>query len=100
MKLNSNGADGSSGRDNQGYQQQQQQYNTPRYIQTNNPRPMGPPSAAPNESRDTRNSMPADNDSINRMNDPGYKTAVRAWGRFRFVRAGWFTPAEAIAYIE
>ena len=29
----------------------------------------------------------------------GYKNAVRAWSRFRFVRAGWFTAAEAIDYI-
>lgn len=97
MKLNSNGADGPSARDNQGFQQQQP-FNTPRYTQANNSRPMGPPSQAHNETRDTRGSV--DNDAINRMNDPGYKTAVRAWARFRFVRAGWFTPAEAIAYIE
>ncbi|KFY10034.1 hypothetical protein V492_05240 [Pseudogymnoascus sp. VKM F-4246] len=103
MRVNSNAADGPSTRDNQGFQQQQQQqqqYNTPRYTQTSNSRPMGPPSAAHNETRDTRGSVPVDNDTINRMNDPGYKTAIRAWGRFRFVRAGWFTPAEAIAYIE
>ncbi|RDL39500.1 Uncharacterized protein BP5553_03840 [Venustampulla echinocandica] len=31
--------------------------------------------------------------------DQGYKDAIRAWSRFRFVRAGWLTPAEAIAYI-
>jgi hypothetical protein len=35
-----------------------------------------------------------------RMQDPGYKDAINAWSRFRFVRAGWFTPAEAIDYIE
>lgn len=35
-----------------------------------------------------------------RMQDQGYKDAVKAWSRFRFVRAGWFTPAEAIDYIE
>lgn len=29
----------------------------------------------------------------------GYKNAIRAWSRFRFVRAGWFTAAEAIDYI-
>lgn len=32
--------------------------------------------------------------------DPGYNEALKAWARFRFVRAGWFTPSEAIAYIE
>ncbi|TAQ90624.1 hypothetical protein B7494_g1035 [Chlorociboria aeruginascens] len=31
--------------------------------------------------------------------DQGYKDAVKAWSRFRFVRAGWFTPSEAIDYI-
>lgn len=35
-----------------------------------------------------------------RMADQGYKDAVKAWSRFRFVRAGWFTPQEAIDYIE
>ncbi|KAL3423194.1 Transcriptional activator ARO80 [Phlyctema vagabunda] len=32
--------------------------------------------------------------------DQGYKDALKAWARFRFVRAGWFTPSEAIDYIE
>ncbi|KAB5570257.1 hypothetical protein GE09DRAFT_957636 [Coniochaeta sp. 2T2.1] len=32
--------------------------------------------------------------------EPGYAEALRAWARFRFVRAGWFTAAEAIDYIE
>ncbi|KFA61966.1 hypothetical protein S40285_07798 [Stachybotrys chlorohalonatus IBT 40285] len=31
---------------------------------------------------------------------PGYQTALKAWGRFRFVRAGWFTAQEAIEYID
>ncbi|RFU24842.1 hypothetical protein B7463_g11493, partial [Scytalidium lignicola] len=35
-----------------------------------------------------------------RTQDQGYKDAVRAWSRFRFVRAGWFTAAEAIDYID
>jgi hypothetical protein len=34
-----------------------------------------------------------------RSQDQGYKDAIKAWSRFRFVRAGWFTPAEAIDYI-
>jgi hypothetical protein len=34
------------------------------------------------------------------MLEQGYKDAVKAWSRFRFVRAGWFTPAEAIDYID
>ncbi|KAL2188497.1 hypothetical protein L209DRAFT_751463 [Thermothelomyces heterothallicus CBS 203.75] len=33
-------------------------------------------------------------------NDPGYSEAIKAWGRFRFVRAGWFTAQEAIDYID
>ena len=32
--------------------------------------------------------------------DPGYAEALKAWGRFRFVRAGWFTAQEAIDYVE
>ncbi|KAG9252611.1 uncharacterized protein F5Z01DRAFT_638116 [Emericellopsis atlantica] len=31
---------------------------------------------------------------------PGYAEAIKAWSRFRFVRAGWFTPHEAIEYID
>ncbi|KAL5594568.1 hypothetical protein BROUX41_001492 [Berkeleyomyces rouxiae] len=30
----------------------------------------------------------------------GLESALKAWSRFRFVRAGWFTPQEAIAYID
>ena len=32
--------------------------------------------------------------------DPGYVDALKAWNRFRFVRAGWFTAQEAIEYID
>ncbi|TLD30687.1 hypothetical protein PspLS_02119 [Pyricularia sp. CBS 133598] len=32
--------------------------------------------------------------------DPGYTDALKAWARFRFVRAGWFTAHEAIEYID
>jgi len=32
--------------------------------------------------------------------EPGYAEALKAWSRFRFVRAGWFTPQEAIEYID
>jgi hypothetical protein len=35
-----------------------------------------------------------------RMQEQGYKDAIRAWSRFRFVRAGWFTPMEAIDYMD
>lgn len=36
----------------------------------------------------------------NTAHEAGYKSALKAWARFRFVRAGWFTPAEAIDYIS
>ena len=33
--------------------------------------------------------------------DPNaYASAIKAWSRFRFVRAGWFTAKEAIDYVE
>lgn len=32
--------------------------------------------------------------------EPGYADAIKAWTRFRFVRAGWFTATEAIEYIN
>jgi hypothetical protein len=32
--------------------------------------------------------------------EPGYDEALKAWARFRFVRAGWFTAQEAIDYID
>ncbi|EFQ25295.1 hypothetical protein CGRA01v4_06320 [Colletotrichum graminicola] len=32
--------------------------------------------------------------------EPGYQDAIKAWGRFRFVRAGWFSAQEAIEYID
>ncbi|KAJ6785906.1 hypothetical protein PWT90_05547 [Aphanocladium album] len=31
---------------------------------------------------------------------PAYADAIKAWSRFRFVRAGWFTAQEAIEYID
>ena len=37
---------------------------------------------------------------VDRTRDQGYKDAIKAWSRFRFVRAGWFTPVEAIDYID
>lgn len=30
----------------------------------------------------------------------GHAEALKAWSRFRFVRAGWFTAQEAIDYID
>ena len=34
------------------------------------------------------------------INTASYAAAVKAWSRFRFVRAGWFTAKEAIDYIQ
>ena len=35
------------------------------------------------------------------MTDPNaYASAIKAWSRFRFVRAGWFTAKEAIDYVD
>ncbi|KAH6658134.1 hypothetical protein BKA67DRAFT_206986 [Truncatella angustata] len=31
--------------------------------------------------------------------EDGYEEALKSWGRFRFVRAGWFTREEAVKYI-
>ncbi|KAI1489214.1 hypothetical protein F5X96DRAFT_670941 [Biscogniauxia mediterranea] len=36
---------------------------------------------------------------INVENEGGYQEALKAWARFRFVRAGWFTKEEAVKYI-
>ncbi|KAK6594774.1 Transcriptional activator ARO80 [Botrytis cinerea] len=36
---------------------------------------------------------------LEKDHDLGYQDAIKAWSRFRFVRAGWFTAAEAIQYI-
>ncbi|KAG5928550.1 hypothetical protein E4U42_000467 [Claviceps africana] len=43
-------------------------------------------------------SGPAQQPALRRQ--PGYAQALRAWSRFRFVRAGWFTSQEAIEYID
>ncbi|OJD29400.1 fungal zn binuclear cluster domain containing protein [Diplodia corticola] len=33
-------------------------------------------------------------------NQGGFEQAIKAWSRFRFVRAGWFTAREGIAYLD
>ena len=43
-----------------------------------------------------RDDMPT-NATIPSGYDPG---ALKAWSRFRFVRAGWFSAQEAIEYIK
>lgn len=40
-------------------------------------------------------SGPSDN-----TQDPGYLDAVKAWSRLRFVRAGWLSVEESMAYVE
>ncbi len=32
--------------------------------------------------------------------DPNYEDALRAWSKFRFVRAGWFTAKEGVEYVD
>ena len=76
------------------------------------PQPAAHP-APPLPRRDVRDSRSTDTRSArmeqaidpaltrrNLANDPGYMDAVKAWNRFRFVRAGWFTAQEAIEYID
>lgn len=89
--MRSNGPSINAVREHQGYQP----YTSPRFSQPVNAPRMAPPTNVPNE---IRTEMEVDNTS--RFTDPGYTSALRAWGRFRFVRAGWFTSTEAIAYIE
>ncbi|RAL14573.1 Zn(II)2Cys6 transcription factor domain-containing protein [Aspergillus homomorphus CBS 101889] len=38
-------------------------------------------------------------DSTENAPDPGFADAVKAWSRLRFVRAGWLTVEEAMAYV-
>jgi hypothetical protein len=62
---------------------------------------MGPPDARKEEKRTSVVASAEEvNEGSNRIYDVGYKDALKAWARFRFVRAGWFTAAEAIEYIE
>ncbi len=65
------------------------------------PHQMGPPDVRRDIKKSDSQNIPMDGvDEIRRMQDASYKEALKAWARFRFVRAGWFTPAEAIDYIE
>lgn len=82
---------------------------TPTYVQrapvvdeTRKPEPrrkstMPPPTMPQIADHDAGAGM---NDINDRLHDPGYKAALKSWARFRFVRAGWFTPSEAIDYVE
>lgn len=61
--------------------------------------PMGPPQAYRDAAIDP--ALASEGSRIpDRTQEAGYKDAIKAWSRFRFVRAGWFTPGEAIDYIE
>lgn len=66
---------------------------------TMKPASKGRPPAAPFAKSD---SQPIDPELTKRdlSNAPGYAEAIKAWMRFRFVRAGWFSPQEAIEYID
>ena len=45
--------------------------------------------------------MAVDNGLSNpHIEDADFRNALRAWSRMRFVRAGWFTDREAMAYID
>ncbi|KAI1344328.1 hypothetical protein F5Y15DRAFT_109596 [Xylariaceae sp. FL0016] len=54
------------------------------------------PRLAPSDSAAERAKI---EETLNIEHEPGYQDALRAWSRFRFVRAGWFTQEEAIRYI-
>ncbi|EMD87714.1 hypothetical protein COCHEDRAFT_1143170 [Bipolaris maydis C5] len=67
-------------------------------------------SPRPNQSHARTNSRPTAEPSVDPAiqqpllpdppNEAAFADAVRAWSKFRFVRAGWLTAKEAIAYID
>lgn len=80
------------------------------------PQRENPPSGRPTVRRDVKyaepidprllpsaNTREAEKAEIERRVDvsheEGYEDALKAWGRFRFVRAGWFTREEAVKYV-
>jgi hypothetical protein len=70
--------------------------NSSQTFQSNQMRP-------PDTSRDAAIDPALASEGLNKLDrtqDQGYKDAIKAWSRFRFVRAGWFTPTEAIDYID
>ncbi|KAI0976405.1 hypothetical protein F4678DRAFT_416946 [Xylaria arbuscula] len=54
------------------------------------------PRLLPSDTHDEKAQIEA---RLNVEHEPGYREALAAWARFRFVRAGWFTKEEAIKYI-
>ena len=84
----------------------QNQQNGPRNLKSPSTTFESPGSTNPSHHRTLSNTMTPSN-----MIDPSmaldneqanaeYQSALRAWSRMRFVRAGWFTAHEAIDYIE
>lgn len=80
---------------------------TPREVTTNG-RPAGRTEARSVEPIDPRllpsaDTKEAEKEALEKRLDvrheDGYEDALRFWGRFRFVRAGWFTREEAVKYI-
>ncbi|XP_044717661.1 fungal zn(2)-Cys(6) binuclear cluster domain-containing protein [Hirsutella rhossiliensis] len=67
--------------------------------------PPPPPIASrPEHAKHLQQQQPVDPELAQQLpalrSNPGYIHALRAWSRFRFVRAGWFTAQEAIEYID
>ncbi|KAI1435720.1 hypothetical protein GGR50DRAFT_686814 [Xylaria sp. CBS 124048] len=54
------------------------------------------PRLLPSDSADEKAEVEA---RLHVEHEPGYQEALKAWARFRFVRAGWFTKEEAVKYI-
>ncbi|EPS42693.1 hypothetical protein H072_3292 [Dactylellina haptotyla CBS 200.50] len=57
--------------------------------------PTSPTSAHPS----TSSSKTKDDDPFKMYPEEAISTALRAWGKYRFVIAGWFTPKEALLYM-
>lgn len=72
-------------------QQQQQLQPQPHNLHEQQPHPVAQPQPVDPELAQQRPAL---------RSSPGYISALRAWSRFRFVRAGWFTAQEAIEYID
>lgn len=60
----------------------------------------GPPAQGVNQQEQQQQPIDPELSKTDPSELPGYDEALRAWTRFRFVRAGWFTPQEAIEYID
>ncbi|KAI9894371.1 MAG: hypothetical protein M1814_003127 [Vezdaea aestivalis] len=62
---------------------------------------MGPPRSLPAgptiDPVITNGLAPALSDAVE---DSEFQTALKAWAKFRFIRAGWFSAREAIAYVD